>query len=66
MTTKVTITTHGWPVEVTTRDESPPGTVHERVHTVPPHDEALLHLHASRSFVLRELPKPEPQPAPEG
>lgn len=59
MTTKVTITTHDWPVEVTTRDTAADGTVTELVHAVPPNDQGVLHLHATRSFVLREMPKPE-------
>ena len=64
MTTKVTITTHDWPVRVVTLDDvydanGPTGTVNTTESVVDPHSEASLIVTNSRSLRISELPKPE-------
>lgn len=59
MTTRVTITTHDWPVlvspRVANRIEVPDGPS----VTVPPHSEQHFAVWQSRQLVIKELPKPD-------
>lgn len=61
MTTTVTITTHSWPVEVTTTDDYEGGGA--RVYTATtttlgPNSSGTFHLTSTRSIAFRELPIP--------
>jgi hypothetical protein len=61
MTTTVTITTHSWPVEVTTTDDYDSGAAHTytaTTHTLPANSSGTFHLTSTRSMSFRELPIP--------
>lgn len=58
MTTKITLSTHDWPVEVTSIDTVIDGK-REFTETVAPKSERVFYAHDSREFHFRELPKPE-------
>lgn len=57
MTTKVTVTTHTWPVDVTTTDRYG-RTLHSEVATVEPNSSRDFYLTSSRSIQFDELPAP--------
>lgn len=56
MTTTISITTHDWPVEVTTYDEVGEG-VHTQKQRVEPNSNQSLAIWDTRSFHIRELPR---------
>jgi hypothetical protein len=58
MTTKVTVTTVDWPVEVTMTDHGGLTSAVNTIH-VEPNSEREFHLTDTRSIGLVELPKPE-------
>jgi hypothetical protein len=61
MTTTVTITTHSWPVEVTTTDDYENGDVRTHsatTHTLPANSAGTFYLTNTRSMAFRELPIP--------
>lgn len=61
MTTTVTITTHSWPVEVTTTDDYEHGDVRTytaTTTTLAPQSSGTFHLSSTRSMAFRELPIP--------
>jgi hypothetical protein len=61
MTTTVTITTHSWPVEVTTTDDydlESGHVYHAATSTMGPNSSQTFHLSSTRSLSFRELPIP--------
>jgi hypothetical protein len=61
MTTTITITTHSWPVEVTTTDDYDSAGAHvytATTHTLPANSAGTFHLSSTRSMSFRELPIP--------
>lgn len=69
MTTTVTITTHSWPVEVTTTDDFENGDVHTysaTTHTLAPNSSGTFYLSNTRSMAFREMPIPHLDLPPSG
>lgn len=67
MTTTVTITTHSWPVEVTTTDDYESGEARiytATTHTLPANSSGTFYLTSTRSMAFRELPIPHEDAAP--
>ena len=67
MTTTVTVTTHSWPVEVTTTDDydTEHGSTYTAVTTkLPPDSTGTFYLTSTRSMSFRELPIPHADDAP--
>lgn len=68
MTTTVTITTHGWPVRVTTTDRyqtGETGVTHAEARDYPRWSEIQLVVTNTRTLQIEELPGWEDKPAPE-
>lgn len=59
MTTRVTLETHDWPVDVVTTDtNSTTRSLHTFTETVEPNSKREFHLTDSRTIQFIELPKP--------
>lgn len=66
MTTTVKLSTHGWPVEVTTTDHGTDGEEVHSVDRVDPGVERDFYIHSTRSISFKELPAEPKAEVPAG